>query len=69
MAEATSALDLSNERAMYEALADVNVTYVSVGHRPSLLAFHTHKLVLRGPGALPSLVSTVGVGISEESLV
>ena len=54
--EATSALDLGNEKIMYAALAAQNVTYVSVGHRPSLLAYHNKKLVLKGPGQQPSIV-------------
>jgi ABC-type uncharacterized transport system fused permease/ATPase subunit len=48
--EATSALDLENEKAMYDALAHIKVTYVSVGHRPSLLRYHSKKLILLGPG-------------------
>ncbi len=55
-AEATSALDLENERSMYECLMAQRVTYVSVGHRPSLLAYHNSKLVLRGPGEVPAVV-------------
>ena len=54
--EATSALDLDNERVMYEALISQNITYVSVGHRPSLLAYHNKKLVLKGPGQQPVTV-------------
>ena len=55
--EATSALDLDNERIMYAALKAQNVTYVSVGHRPSLLAYHNKKLVLKGPGLQPVTVT------------
>uniref|UniRef100_A0A7S2XZ84 ABC transporter domain-containing protein n=1 Tax=Fibrocapsa japonica TaxID=94617 RepID=A0A7S2XZ84_9STRA len=47
--EATSALDLTNERRMYtliqEHLSD-SLSYVSVGHRPSLMDFHDSKLIL-----------------------
>ena len=40
---------------MYEILASMDVTYISVGHRPSLLRFHETKLVLPGPGIDVSL--------------
>ena len=47
--EATSALDLTNEAVMYTALAKLpGVTYLSVGHRPSLLAFHAQRLKMLG---------------------
>ena len=47
--EATSALDLAGEEAMYENLMNLGATYISVGHRPSLINFHNKKLILRGP--------------------
>lgn len=50
MDESTSALDLYTEEAMYALLNTMGVTYVSVGHRPSLLRYHDSKLVLKGPG-------------------
>jgi hypothetical protein len=34
---------------MYQLLDELQATYVSVGHRPSLLRFHSQKLVL-SPG-------------------
>lgn len=47
--EASSALDLESEKAMYQLLEEVpGLTYVSVGHRPSLLAYHDTKLKLLG---------------------
>lgn len=47
--EATSALDLANEAVMYGALAAIpDITYISVGHRPSLLSFHSKLLRLLG---------------------
>ena len=53
--EATSALDLNNEAVMYTAIAKIpNLTYVSVGHRPSLLRFHAKRLRLFGMDASPS---------------
>lgn len=48
--EATSALDLETEEALYHLLQSTGASYISVGHRPSLLRYHTQKLVLRGPG-------------------
>ena len=53
--EATSALDLPNEALLYEALAAIpDVTYLSVGHRPSLLRFHDARLRLLGVSQKPS---------------
>lgn len=50
--ESTSALDLATERAMYELLESMEgLTYISVGHRPSLRGFHTHVLYLSEAGA------------------
>ena len=49
--EATSALDVTSERNMYEAVGKVpGITYVSVGHRPSLVEYHGVKLRLMGEG-------------------
>eukprot|EP00802_Teleaulax_amphioxeia_P007772 Tamp_07780.p1 GENE.Tamp_07780~~Tamp_07780.p1 ORF type:complete len:775 (-),score=172.86 Tamp_07780:113-2437(-) len=49
--EASSALDLDSEKAMYELLAQrKSLTYISVGHRPSLLAYHDTKLRLKAQG-------------------
>jgi len=50
--EATSALDLTNERRMYELLRSElpGLSYVSVGHRPSLLEYHDTKLRLARDG-------------------
>jgi ABC-type uncharacterized transport system fused permease/ATPase subunit len=45
--EATSAMDVRAEARMYGLLS--NVTYVSVGHRPTLLKYHDTKLTLFKP--------------------
>jgi len=37
MDESTSALDTANEASLYKALAAAGITFVSVGHRPSLV--------------------------------
>ncbi len=50
MDESTSALDTTNERLLYQALKNAGVTYVSVGHRPTLLNFHERVLLLKGDG-------------------
>lgn len=53
--EATSALDLENEARLYAELRRLSdLTYVSVGHRPSLLRFHSTRLRLHGMDANPS---------------
>jgi putative ATP-binding cassette transporter len=48
--EATSALDVKNESMLYAYLQESGATYVSVGHRPSLLAYHDKVLELQGSG-------------------
>jgi ABC-type uncharacterized transport system fused permease/ATPase subunit len=62
MDEATSALDSVSEAKMYQLLQNMarksilnggelsspGLTYVSVGHRPSLLAFHDKRLRIGG---------------------
>jgi len=44
--EATSALDVKNEAALYAQLAKSNITYISVGHRPTLVQYHHQILEL-----------------------
>ena len=46
--EATSALDLKNEQHLYEQLEATKTTFVSVGHRMSLLQYHQQVLELLG---------------------
>ncbi len=49
--EATSALDLASEEKMYTVLGSIpGISYVSVGHRPSLVSFHDARLTLTGGG-------------------
>ncbi|NDC36088.1 MAG: ATP-binding cassette domain-containing protein [Synechococcaceae bacterium WB9_2_112] len=48
--EATSATDLATEADLYEQLIKTGFTCISVGHRPSLRAFHTQELRLDGRG-------------------
>ncbi|MGL4378499.1 MAG: ABC transporter ATP-binding protein/permease [Microcoleaceae cyanobacterium] len=44
--EATSALDLKNEENLYQQLQATNITFISVGHRLSLLKYHDNVLEL-----------------------
>jgi ABC-type uncharacterized transport system fused permease/ATPase subunit len=64
MDESTSALDVVAEKKMYTLLKEVaeeagaggGLTYISVGHRPTLLAYHHVKLSLReGSGYLTDI--------------
>ncbi|HEY3277688.1 MAG TPA: ABC transporter ATP-binding protein/permease [Syntrophorhabdaceae bacterium] len=48
--EATSALDVANEAHLYEELRGMGATYVSVGHRPTLIAHHDRVLEIKGEG-------------------
>jgi putative ATP-binding cassette transporter len=48
--EATSALDVANEALLYKTLRELNATFVSVGHRPTLDAYHEKALNLIGDG-------------------
>lgn len=48
--EATSALDKANEARLYGELRSAGTTYISVGHRSSLPAFHDQVLELTGGG-------------------
>ncbi len=49
--EATSALDLKNEQHLYKQLQATKTTFVSVGHRLSLLKYHQQVLELLGDGS------------------
>ena len=51
MDESTSAMDVASETRMYTLLRralGVTATYISVGHRPTLLSHHDIQLQLRG---------------------
>ncbi len=49
--EATSALDVKNEGQLYELLRTTGATFVSVGHRPTLVKHHHKVLELVGDGS------------------
>ena len=44
--EATSALDIDNEEDLYSHLRTTGTTYISVGHRPTLIKYHDLLLEL-----------------------
>lgn len=48
--EATSAIDLAGEHGLYGLLLEAGISLISVGHRPSLRAFHRRELRLDGRG-------------------
>ena len=48
--EATSALDVDNEAHLYRLLQATGITYISVGHRPSVVQYHQYVLELAAAG-------------------
>lgn len=48
--EATSALDRENEEALYDQLASLSTTIVSVTHHPALVKYHSQILELKPDG-------------------
>jgi putative ATP-binding cassette transporter len=48
--ESTSALDVNNEKHLYQMLRDADITYLSVGHRPTLIPFHQLVIEILGQG-------------------
>lgn len=48
--EATSAVDVTTEKILYQLLQKAGLTYISVGHRPTLMAYHDIALVLEEDG-------------------
>ncbi|WP_333478368.1 ABC transporter ATP-binding protein/permease [Allocoleopsis sp.] len=48
--EATSALDVGNEKRLYQLLKETGTTFISVGHRPTLVQYHENVLQLVGNG-------------------
>ncbi|GBF81063.1 ABC transporter ATP-binding protein/permease [Aphanothece sacrum] len=44
--ESTSALDVTNEEFLYQQLSQQGTTYISVGHRPTLLQYHQQLLTI-----------------------
>lgn len=48
--EATSALDEENEEHLYGVIKEMGCAFVSVGHRSTLIKFHSHLLTVEGAG-------------------
>lgn len=46
--ESTSALDVANEKRLYQLLKETGTAFISVGHRPTLVQYHEHILRLVG---------------------
>jgi len=49
--ESTSALDIDNERKLYEMLRELEISFISVGHRSTLLGYHNKLLELAQDGS------------------
>jgi len=56
--EATSALDVTTEKHLYSLLTEREIAFVSVGHRPTLAAFHDTVLELDGNGGWRQIPAT-----------
>lgn len=50
--EATSSLDEPNERLLYQRLRELDISFVSVGHRSTLKEYHDHLIVLSMDGTV-----------------
>lgn len=66
--ESTSALDAETEAIMYNLLAKLKVTYISVGHNATLIRYHDKKLTLSGPGSEVEVVSLHSSTVSASSV-
>lgn len=44
--EATSQLDINNERIVYQLLQEYDVTFISVGHRLSIRQYHHSEITI-----------------------
>lgn len=64
--EATSALDLGNERLLYSKLRQMGTTYISVGHRASLLKYHDFVLELSQDGTW-QLMTSQAYAVNDEA--
>jgi len=49
--EATSSLDEESERHLYLRLRELGISFVSIGHRSTLKAFHDHLILLKKDGS------------------
>jgi ABC-type uncharacterized transport system fused permease/ATPase subunit len=71
MDESTSALDVQAERKMYNLLQEAKerLTYISVGHRPTLLAYHDVKLAIKDRVGIKSEIPPGSGVVVDEDLV
>ena len=77
--ESTSACDVVTERKMYSLLKKIaadaedggrtGLTYVSVGHRPTLLQHHDVKLLLRDGSSSVSYIQQSEISAEEETIL
>ena len=74
--ESTSALDVVAEKKMYallkEGLTSTSgdpITFVSVGHRPSIVAFHDLKLLLRDGSGYASFIPREAPSVVDETAI
>lgn len=77
--ESTSACDVVTERKMYTLLKNIaadaedggrtGLTYVSVGHRPTLLQHHDVKLLLRDGTSSVSFIQQCEISAEEETIL
>ncbi len=56
--ESTSAMDVALEEHCMRAVRAAGISCVSVGHRPTLIPFHTTVLTLDGSGSATLVPST-----------
>ena len=69
MDESTSALDVKAERKLYNLLKnDQTLTYISVGHRPTLLAYHDMKLSIKDGLGIVNEIQP-GSGVVDDDLL
>lgn len=61
--ESTSAVDIPTEARLYEALIESGITFVSVGHRETILCFHDRALRLH-PGGGWELLNSGGIEVT-----
>jgi putative ATP-binding cassette transporter len=79
LGESTSACDVVTERKMYSLLKKIaadaedggrtGLTYVSVGHRPTLLQHHDVKLLLRDGSSSVSYIQQSEISSEEETIL
>jgi len=76
MDESTSALDVVAERRMYNLIRErlisaegVPASYVSVGHRPTLLQYHDIRLLLRDGQGVANFIEETEASADEEAIL